>query len=103
MVEHDFHKIEPGMEVYDSAGHEIGTVARVFRQVYLPASGTDPDTALTGEDMVDVKTNRLSRSGRRSPSAAERYQDDDGQHAGPDQVPGGAEGSGAARHSSAAW
>jgi len=55
MREQDFQSIEPGMEVYDSAGQEIGTVAGVFHQLYLPASGTDPDTALAEEDMVDVK------------------------------------------------
>jgi hypothetical protein len=55
MREHDFQSIEPGMEVYDSAGQEIGTVAGVFRQLYLPISGTEPNAALTEEEMVDVK------------------------------------------------
>ena len=56
MMEHEVHRIERGMEVYDAAGHEIGTVAFVFRQLHLPAGGTDPETALTSEDMVEVKT-----------------------------------------------
>jgi hypothetical protein len=56
MMQDDLHSIEPGMEVYDSTGHEVGTIAFIFRQLHLPPSGAEPDTALIEEDMAEIKT-----------------------------------------------
>jgi hypothetical protein len=55
-MEQEIHNIESGSGVYDSTGHEVGTVVFVFRQLSLPDGGTDPNATLTSEDMVEVRT-----------------------------------------------
>jgi hypothetical protein len=52
--------IAPGMFVYDANGVRIGTVAYVFRQVFILPDSAGPEMQTRSEDMIEVKTGFLN-------------------------------------------
>jgi len=57
MREWDFGQIQPGMEVADSDGQKVGTVAHIHRAALVAAGDTgDGAGASATEDVVEVKS-----------------------------------------------